>query len=92
VELELDNLRGGYRWSADRGQMVVATDVAAHAALMGFSVQLFEIAWAEELLDAASSADVPRLPRLYTGAGVCVLRRAARHGPSERPPGHRTRG
>ena len=74
VELELDNLRGGYRWSADRGQMVVATDIAAHAALMGFSVQLFEtIAWAEELLDAASSADVPRLPRLYTGAGYACF-------------------
>src|SRR6185437_7397709 len=70
VELELDNLRAGYRWSTESGQMVVATDIAAHAALMGFSVQLFEtVAWAEELLEAASSADVPRLPRLYTGAG-----------------------
>jgi DNA-binding CsgD family transcriptional regulator len=54
--------------------MVVATDIAAHAALMGFSVQLFEtIAWAEELLDAASSADVPRLPRLYTAAGYACF-------------------
>ena len=74
VELELDNLRVGYRWSAESGQMVVATDIAAHAALMGFSVQLFEtIAWAEELLDAASSADVPRLPRLYTAAGYACF-------------------
>jgi predicted ATPase/class 3 adenylate cyclase/DNA-binding CsgD family transcriptional regulator len=74
VELELDNLRAGYRWGADRGEMVVATDIAAHAALMGFSVQLFEtVAWAEELLDAASSADVPRLPRLYTAAGYACF-------------------
>ena len=54
--------------------MEVATDIAAHAALMGFSVQLFEtLAWAEELLDAASAADVPRLPRLYTAAGYACF-------------------
>jgi predicted ATPase/class 3 adenylate cyclase len=70
VEGELDNLRAGFRWSAERGHVEVATDIAAHAALMGFSVQLFEtVAWAEELLDAAAAADVPRLPRLYTAAG-----------------------
>ncbi|HZQ84497.1 MAG TPA: adenylate/guanylate cyclase domain-containing protein, partial [Acidimicrobiales bacterium] len=74
VELELDNLRAAYRWSAGRGSLDVATDIAAHAALMGFSVQLFEtVAWAEELLDAASSADVRRLPRLYTAAGYACF-------------------
>jgi predicted ATPase/class 3 adenylate cyclase/DNA-binding NarL/FixJ family response regulator len=74
VELELDNLRAGYRWSAERGHVDVATDIAAHAALMGFSVQLFEtVAWAEELLDAASSADVARLPRLFTAAGYACF-------------------
>jgi predicted ATPase len=51
VEVELGNLRAGYRWSAARGALDVATDIAAHAALMGFSVELFEtLAWAEELL------------------------------------------
>ncbi|MDT4985077.1 MAG: hypothetical protein QOF95_2567, partial [Pseudonocardiales bacterium] len=83
VEVELPNLRAGFRWSAGRGQLEVATDIAAHAALMGFSVQLFEtIAWAEELLEAASSADVLRLPRLYAAAGyACFAGRpdAARH-------------
>jgi predicted ATPase/class 3 adenylate cyclase/DNA-binding CsgD family transcriptional regulator len=74
VELELANLRSGYRWSAELGQTEMATDIAAHTALMGFSVQLFEtIAWAEELLDAASSADVPRLPRLYAAAGYACF-------------------
>ena len=74
VELELDNLRAGFRWSAERGQVEVATDIAAHAALMGFSVELFEtLAWAEELLEEASSADVPRLPRLYTAAGYACF-------------------
>jgi predicted ATPase/class 3 adenylate cyclase/DNA-binding CsgD family transcriptional regulator len=78
VETELDNLRAGFRWSTDQGDAGVATDIAAHAALMGFSVQLFEtIAWAEELLDAAAMADVRRLPRLYTAAGLaCFVGRA----------------
>ena len=78
VETELDNLRSGFRWSAQHGDLEVATDIAAHAALMGFSVQLFEtIAWAEELLEAATAADVRRLPRLYTAAGfACFAGRA----------------
>ncbi len=78
VEAELGNLRSGYQWSAARGQLEVATDIAAHAALMGFSVQLFEtLAWAEELLEPAAAADVRRLPRLYTAAGyACFAGRA----------------
>ena len=78
VEVELGNLRGGYQWSARHNELAVATDIAAHAALMGFSVQLFEtLAWAEELLEPASAADVTRLPRLYTGAGfACFAGRA----------------
>jgi len=78
VEAELDNLRSAYQWSARRGALEVATDIAAHAALMGFSVQLFEtLAWSEALLEAASAADVRRLPRLYTAAGyACFAGRA----------------
>src|SRR5204862_6543345 len=78
VEIELGNLRSAFRWSADRGHLDVATDIAAHAALMGFSVQLFEtLTWAEDLLDAATEADVRRLPRLYTAAGyACFAGRA----------------
>ncbi|MEO8265390.1 MAG: LuxR C-terminal-related transcriptional regulator [Ilumatobacteraceae bacterium] len=74
LELELANLRSGFRWSTGRGDLEVATDIAAHAALMGFSVQMFEtLTWAEELLDAASTADVTRLPRLYTAAGYACF-------------------
>jgi predicted ATPase/class 3 adenylate cyclase/DNA-binding CsgD family transcriptional regulator len=74
VELELANLRSAFRWSSDRGDIEVATDIAAHAALMGFSVQLFEtLSWAEELLEAAAKADVARLPRLYTAAGYACF-------------------
>ena len=78
VETELGNLRAGYQWSAARGELEVATDIAAHAALMGFSVQLFEtLGWAEELLEPAAAADVRRLPRLYTAAGyACFVGRA----------------
>jgi predicted ATPase/class 3 adenylate cyclase/DNA-binding CsgD family transcriptional regulator len=79
VEAELGNLRIAYRWAAGRGDIELATDVAAHAALMGFSAQLFEtLAWAEELLEPATEADVRRLPRLYTAAGyACFAGRAA---------------
>jgi predicted ATPase/class 3 adenylate cyclase/DNA-binding CsgD family transcriptional regulator len=78
VETELDNLRSGFHWSAARGELEVATNIAAHAALMGFSVQLFEtLAWAEALLDRAAAHDVRRLPRLYTAAGyACFAGRA----------------
>jgi predicted ATPase/class 3 adenylate cyclase/DNA-binding CsgD family transcriptional regulator len=78
VELELANLRAGYQWSARRGVLDIATDIAAHAALMGFSVQLFEtLSWAEDLLEPATGADVRRLPRLYTAAGyACFAGRA----------------
>jgi predicted ATPase/DNA-binding CsgD family transcriptional regulator len=78
VEVELGNLRSAFRWSAVRGEMTVATDIAAHGALLGFSIPLFEtVGWAEELLPAATAADVRRLPRLYTGAGyACFVGRA----------------
>ena len=78
VQTELANLRSAYRWSLDRGQVETATDVAAHAALMGFSVELFEtIGWAEGVLPAAERADVRRLPRLYAAAGyACFVGRA----------------
>jgi predicted ATPase/class 3 adenylate cyclase/DNA-binding CsgD family transcriptional regulator len=78
VEVELGNLRSAFRWSKEHGDVEVATDIAAHTALMGFSVQLFEtVAWAEELLDAATVANVRRLPRLHVAAGyACFVGRA----------------
>jgi predicted ATPase/DNA-binding CsgD family transcriptional regulator len=78
VQSEVADLRAAFRWSRDRGALAVATDVAAHAALMGFSVELFEtIGWAESLLDEAARAGVRRLPRLYAAAGyACFVGRA----------------
>ena len=79
VRAEMANLRAAHRWSVDRGELEAAVDVAAHAALMGFSVELFEtIGWAEALLEAATLADVRRLPRLLAAAGyACFVGRAA---------------
>ncbi|HTN79439.1 MAG TPA: LuxR C-terminal-related transcriptional regulator, partial [Acidimicrobiales bacterium] len=78
VDVELGNLRGGQRWSSERGDVEIATDIAAHSALIGFSVQLFEtLGWAEALIEAATEADVRRLPRLLVAAGyACFAGRA----------------
>jgi predicted ATPase/tetratricopeptide (TPR) repeat protein len=73
VDAELANLRTGFRWAVDRGDLVTAVAIAAHTAMMGFVRQRFEpVGWAEELLEAATSADVRQLPRLYTAASVCA--------------------
>lgn len=78
LETELANLRAAFRWSVQRGATATATDLAAHSALLGFSVQLFEtVEWAEELLPSAAASAVRRLPRLYTAAGyACFVGRA----------------
>ena len=69
LEVELANLRAAFRWSRGRNDFEAAADIAAHAALMGASIQLFEtVGWAQELLEDATRADVRHLPRLYTGA------------------------
>ena len=66
-----------------RGDVEVATDIAAHAALMGFSVQLFEtLAWAEELLDGGVGG------RRAAPAPAVHRRRATRASPAgPTPPG-----
>ncbi|MGY2875368.1 putative ATPase/DNA-binding CsgD family transcriptional regulator [Marmoricola sp. URHA0025 HA25] len=78
VQVELANLRSAYRWSLERAQVETATAIAAHAALMGFSVELFETTgWAEAAVPAAQRAGVRWLPRLYAAAGyACFVGRA----------------
>jgi hypothetical protein len=72
VDDEFANLRAGFSWAADRGDVVTATQIAAHTAMFVQSLQRYEpVGWAEELLDAATAADVPQLPRLYTAAAYC---------------------
>jgi len=78
VDVELGNLRTAFQWSRQRGDLKVSIDIVAHAALMGFSIELFEtVAWAEELLAFVAGTAVPRLPRLYAAAGyACFVGRA----------------
>jgi hypothetical protein len=72
VESEFANLRTGFYWAADHGEIVTATRIAAHAAMFAMSLQRYEpVGWAEELLEAATTADVPQLPRLYAAAAFC---------------------
>ena len=85
---EGDRLGGcGVRQSARRvpvgdrpaATSVTATAIAATTALLAFALNRFEpVGWAEELLPAATAADVPQLPRLYTAAAQCCVRRASR--------------
>ncbi len=71
-ESEFANLRIGFRWAADRGDLDSATAIAAHTAVIMSMMQRFEpVAWVEEMLDAATRADVAQLPRLYTAASLC---------------------
>lgn len=70
VTVEFANLRAAFRWSATRCDADTAADLAAHAAMIGVSAELLEaVGWAEEILDAATAADVRQLPRVYTAAG-----------------------
>ena len=72
AEAEFANLRAGFRWSADGGDLETATAIAAHAGPLTLSIQRFEtIGWAEEILDAATAADVQQLPRLLVAAAYC---------------------
>lgn len=72
VEAEFDNLRAGFRWAIDQDDLDTATAIAAHTMALAFNLQRFEpVAWAEELLPAASAADVAQLPRLYAAASFC---------------------
>ncbi|MGE0728506.1 MAG: LuxR C-terminal-related transcriptional regulator [Acidimicrobiia bacterium] len=69
VDTELANLRSAFRWARSHDRLELAVDIAAHAAYMGGSIQLFEcVAWAEELLEVAVDAEPIHLPRLYTAA------------------------
>ena len=70
VATEFANLRAAFRWSVARDDLETAADVAAHAAMIGVSTELFEaVGWVEEIIDAAAAADIRRLPRVYTAAG-----------------------
>jgi hypothetical protein len=71
---EFANLRAAFRWAADHGDLNVAAPIATYAAWLGFWVENYEpIAWAEELIEPARTADHPQLPTLYVLASMCWI-------------------
>jgi predicted ATPase/DNA-binding CsgD family transcriptional regulator len=75
---ELGELRAAFTWAAER-DLDAAVDIAAHAAILGVTANVFEpITWAERILDVATAAHHPRLPRLLCGCGyACFVGRPA---------------
>jgi predicted ATPase/DNA-binding SARP family transcriptional activator len=74
VDVELANLRAGFRWATDQGDLATAGAIAAHTAMMVIALERFEaVGWVEELLPAATAARLPQLPRLYTAASLCTF-------------------
>jgi predicted ATPase len=74
VDVEMANLRAGFRWATERDDLGTATAVAAHTASLAFFLMRYEPAgWALEILDAATRAEVTQLPRLYTAAAQSML-------------------
>ncbi len=70
--VELANLRTAFRWAADQGDLDVAATIATWAAWLGFWIHNYEpIAWAEELIEPARTADHPTLAFLYAMASSC---------------------
>jgi tetratricopeptide (TPR) repeat protein len=73
VDVELANLRAGFRWAADQDDLATAAAIAAHTAMLGQTLLRYEPAgWAEEILEAARAAELAYLPRLYAAASFCV--------------------
>jgi predicted ATPase/class 3 adenylate cyclase len=74
VDLELANLRTGFRWAAEHDDLITATAIAAHTTLLAWMLGRAEPGeWAEELLPAATAADGPQLPRLHTAASMRAM-------------------
>jgi predicted ATPase/class 3 adenylate cyclase len=74
VDTEFANLRAGFRWAADQNDLEAATAIAASTTQFGWGLQRFEpVAWAEELLPAATAADISQLPSLYLAATLCMF-------------------
>jgi tetratricopeptide (TPR) repeat protein len=74
LDIEFANLRVGFRWATDSQDLVTAAAIAAHTTMTSWMLQRYEpIRWVDEILDAATAADIPQLPRLYTAAVCCMF-------------------
>jgi predicted ATPase/class 3 adenylate cyclase len=73
VDVEFANLRAGFRWAADQHDLATVAALAAHTAMLAQPLERYEPAgWAEEILQAASTAGLAQLPRIYTAASFCM--------------------
>jgi hypothetical protein len=73
VDVELANLRPGFRWAADQNDLATAAAIAAHTAMLALALERYEPAGgAEEILHSARAAELAQLPRLYTAASLCM--------------------
>jgi predicted ATPase/class 3 adenylate cyclase len=90
---ELANLRAGFRWASDRGDVATATAIAAHAAMIGAHGLRYEpVDWAVEALETATAAGVRQLARPFHRRQHLRLSRPSRGGTGVRAGGSPTRG
>lgn len=74
VDAEFANLRTAFRWAADSNDLDTAAAIAAHTTVMNWLLAQYQsIAWIEEILPAATTADLAQLPRLHTAAAWCAM-------------------
>ena len=74
VDVEFANLRAGFRWAIGSSELACAAAIAAHTAMLAWTLQLYEpVGWVEEVLPAAAADKLQQLPRLYTAASLCAF-------------------
>jgi predicted ATPase len=70
--VELANLRAGFRWASDHGDLDAAATIAVYASNLGRCTEQQEpMTWAEELIERAEAVDHRRLAQLYVMAVQC---------------------
>ncbi len=70
--VELANLRTGFRWAADNGDLDIAAAIAFTGGILSFLVENNEpVAWSEELIEPARAVDHPRLAVLLVLSALC---------------------
>jgi predicted ATPase len=71
---EIANLRSGFRWATDQGDLDTAAAIACLAGWLGvLSENLEPLIWAEELVVPARAVDHQRLASLCAVASLCFL-------------------
>lgn len=70
---EMSNLRAGFRYAADSGDLDSAVCIAACGSFLGgIWLGIYEpISWVEEMIEPARAANHPRLAFLYVLASMC---------------------